>query len=100
MLTREKKSSFPELNPGSKRRAPGQQRRYGDPFRRKLIAAVMALRDHGEPPPGAENPLVYRTRSGSVFLPKTADWIAATEHLREVFVEHPALDPEPKALAS
>jgi phenylpropionate dioxygenase-like ring-hydroxylating dioxygenase large terminal subunit len=67
--------------------------------RRRLIAAAMALRDQGEPPPGAENPRVYRTRSGSVFLPKTADWIAATEHLRQAFVEHAELDPEPKALA-
>ena len=67
--------------------------------RRRLIAAAMALRDQGEPPPGAENPRVYRTRSGSVFLPKTADWIAAPEHLRQAFVEHAELDPEPKALA-
>jgi len=38
--------------------------------RRRLIAAAQALREQGETPPGAENPLVYRTRSGSVFLPK------------------------------
>jgi hypothetical protein len=67
--------------------------------RRRLMAAVQALREHAEPPPGAENPRVYRTRSGSVFLPKGTDWLAATEHLREAFVEHPELDPEPKALA-
>jgi phenylpropionate dioxygenase-like ring-hydroxylating dioxygenase large terminal subunit len=66
--------------------------------RRRLIAAAQALRDQGETPPGAENPRVYRTRSGSVFLPKDADWVAATEDLRKAFVEHPELDPEPKAL--
>jgi phenylpropionate dioxygenase-like ring-hydroxylating dioxygenase large terminal subunit len=67
--------------------------------RRRLIAAAQALREHGEPPPGAENPLVYRTRSGSVFLPKGADWIAATEDLRKAFVEHPELNPDPRVLA-
>jgi hypothetical protein len=66
--------------------------------RRRLIAAATALQEHGEIPPGAENP-VYRTRSGSVFLPKDADWIAATNDLRRGFVEHPELDPEPTALA-
>jgi nitrite reductase/ring-hydroxylating ferredoxin subunit len=67
--------------------------------RRRLIAAAKALQEQGEIPPGAENPLVYRTRSGSVFLPKDADWIAATDDLRKGFVEHPELDPEPTALA-
>jgi hypothetical protein len=67
--------------------------------RRRLIGAALALRDQGEIPPGAENPLVYRTRSGSVFLPKDADWIAATEDLRRAFVDHPELDPDPKVFA-
>jgi phenylpropionate dioxygenase-like ring-hydroxylating dioxygenase large terminal subunit len=67
--------------------------------RRRLMAAARALREHGEIPPGAENPAVYRTRSGSVFLPKDADWIAATEDLRAAFVDHPELDPDPKVLA-
>jgi phthalate 4,5-dioxygenase oxygenase subunit len=67
--------------------------------RRRLMAAATALREQGEIPPGAENPLVYRTRSGSVFLPKDADWIAATEGLRQAFVEHPELDPDPKVIA-
>ncbi|MBV9582100.1 MAG: hypothetical protein JO057_26250, partial [Chloroflexi bacterium] len=66
---------------------------------RRLIAAATALQAHGEIPPGAENPLVYRTRSGSVCLPKDADWIAATVDLRKGFVVHPELDPQPKALA-
>jgi phenylpropionate dioxygenase-like ring-hydroxylating dioxygenase large terminal subunit len=67
--------------------------------RRRFIAAAEALREHGETPPGAENPLVYRTRSGSVFLPKDVDWIAATEDLRKAFVDHPELDPNPTVLA-
>jgi phenylpropionate dioxygenase-like ring-hydroxylating dioxygenase large terminal subunit len=67
--------------------------------RRRLMAAARALREHGEIPPGAANPAVYRTRSGSVFLPKDADWIAATEDLRAAFVDHPELDPDPKVLA-
>jgi phthalate 4,5-dioxygenase len=66
--------------------------------RRRLIAAANALRESGEAPPGADNPAVYRTRSGSVFLPRGADWIAATDDLRKAFVEHPELDPNPKVL--
>ncbi len=66
--------------------------------RRRLIAAAQALREHGESPPGADNPQVYRTRSGSVFLPKNADWVAATDDLGKAFMEHPELDPEPKVL--
>jgi phenylpropionate dioxygenase-like ring-hydroxylating dioxygenase large terminal subunit len=67
--------------------------------RRRLMAAARALQEQGEIPPGAENPHVYRTRSGSTFLPKDADWLAATEDLRKAFVEHPELDPNPKVLA-
>jgi hypothetical protein len=67
--------------------------------RRRLIAAAEALREQGEVPPGAENPLVYRTRSGSVFLPRDADWIAATEDLRKAFVDRPELEQEPRILA-
>jgi phthalate 4,5-dioxygenase len=66
--------------------------------RRRLLTAVRALRETGEVPPGADNPAIYRTRSGSVFLPKGADWIAATGDLRAAFVEHPELDPNPKVL--
>jgi phthalate 4,5-dioxygenase oxygenase subunit len=60
--------------------------------RRRLIAAAKALRDSGTLPPGAEDPTVYRVRSGGVILPRDANWIEATEHLREAFVEHPELD--------
>ncbi len=67
--------------------------------RRRLIAAAQALHERGEIPPGAEDPRVYRTRSGSVFLPRDADWVAATEDLRQAFVEHPELEEEPRVLA-
>jgi phenylpropionate dioxygenase-like ring-hydroxylating dioxygenase large terminal subunit len=67
--------------------------------RRRLMAAARALREHSEVPPGSENPAVYRTRSGSVFLPKDVDWIAATEDLRAAFVDHPELDPDPRVVA-
>ena len=40
----------------------------------------------------ADDPTVYRVRSGGVILPREANWIEATEHLRQAFVEHPDLD--------
>jgi nitrite reductase/ring-hydroxylating ferredoxin subunit len=61
--------------------------------RRRLIDAVRALADHGTTPPGVDNPEVYRVRSGGVFLPKEANWVAATDDLRKGFVDHPELDP-------
>jgi phthalate 4,5-dioxygenase oxygenase subunit len=61
--------------------------------RRRLIAAARALAEHGTLPPGVDNPEVYRVRSGGVFLPKGANWVAETEELRRAFVEHPELDP-------
>ena len=39
-----------------------------------------------------EHPEFYRLRAGSTLLPVDADWISATEKLREAFVEHTALD--------
>jgi phthalate 4,5-dioxygenase oxygenase subunit len=50
--------------------------------RRRMIAAAKALRDENTVPPGVENPEVYRTRTGSVVLPRSADWLEATEHAR------------------
>jgi hypothetical protein len=64
--------------------------------RRRLLDAARALEEHGTAPPGARDPSVYRARSGSVFLPEGADWITATEHLREAFVDHPELEANPK----
>jgi nitrite reductase/ring-hydroxylating ferredoxin subunit len=64
--------------------------------RRRLLDAARALAEHGTPPPGVRDPSVYRTRSGSLFLPTGADWIEATQHLREAFVDHPELSPNPR----
>ncbi len=59
--------------------------------RRRMIEAAKALRDSGAPPPTADTPGAYATRPGGVVLPRTANWIEATEHLRRGFVEHPEL---------
>ena len=57
--------------------------------RQRILNAVYALRDRAETPPGVDNPHVYAVRSGSVFLPKGADWIRDTAELRQAYVEHP-----------
>jgi hypothetical protein len=59
--------------------------------RRCLMRAAQALRDAGTTPPGVDTPQLYRQRSGGVILPRTADWLEATQELRQAFVEHPAL---------
>ena len=61
--------------------------------RRRLIQAAKALRDHGTPPPGVENPEVYAQRSGGVILPRSADWFEATKDLRRAFEKHEDLAP-------
>jgi hypothetical protein len=38
-----------------------------------------------------DHPEHYRQRSGGIVLPRSADWITATEHLRLAFVSHPDL---------
>jgi hypothetical protein len=58
--------------------------------RRRIIAAAKALRDHGTRPPGADDPTVYRVRSGGTILPRNVDWLEATAALREAFVDHDA----------
>jgi hypothetical protein len=50
--------------------------------RRRVINAARALRDKGEVPPGVDNPELYRTRSGSVILPRSASWLEATQAAR------------------
>ena len=61
--------------------------------RQRLLNAVKALQDQGVPPPGVDEPEVYRVRSGGIILPKDADWIEATRERRKAFVEHADLDP-------
>jgi hypothetical protein len=60
--------------------------------RRRLINAVTAFAETGSTPMTVEHPEFYRLRSGSTLLPIDADWITATENLREAFVEHAQLD--------
>jgi len=50
--------------------------------RMRLLNAVKAHRD-GVTPPGLENPESYRIRSGSVVLPRDADWMDATKRLSQ-----------------
>ncbi|HEY3117073.1 MAG TPA: Rieske 2Fe-2S domain-containing protein [Chloroflexota bacterium] len=53
--------------------------------RRRLIAAAKALRDEGTPPPGVDNPEIYRVRSAIVNLRKDADWIEETREVVKAF---------------
>ncbi len=62
-------------------------------IRRRLMKAARDLTQNGIAPPGADNPAAFRVRSGGVFLPDGADWIAGTENLRKAFADHPELDP-------
>jgi phthalate 4,5-dioxygenase len=55
--------------------------------RRRLINAAKALREKGQVPPGVDNPEVYRTRSGSVILPRSVNWLDATQAARWPKVE-------------
>jgi phenylpropionate dioxygenase-like ring-hydroxylating dioxygenase large terminal subunit len=59
--------------------------------RQRMLRAIYALRDHGAVPPGVDEPEVYAVRSGSVFLPRGADWLQATEALRKAYAEHPEI---------
>ncbi|HEV7665399.1 MAG TPA: Rieske 2Fe-2S domain-containing protein [Chloroflexota bacterium] len=61
--------------------------------RRRLLAAVEAHMKYGTVPMAVDNPEVYGVRSGGVILPDGTDWVAATQHLRQAFVEHRDLDP-------
>jgi phenylpropionate dioxygenase-like ring-hydroxylating dioxygenase large terminal subunit len=51
--------------------------------RRRLLAAVRALAERSETPPGVDQPEVYRKRSGQAVLPAGVDWLEATKQLRE-----------------
>ena len=62
--------------------------------RRRLIDAARALRDNGTPPPGAEDPSLYGTRSGGIVLPRGVNWVEATAERRKAFVTHDGLSRE------
>jgi nitrite reductase/ring-hydroxylating ferredoxin subunit len=63
--------------------------------RRALIKSAKALQEHGAVPATVDNPELYLTRSGGVILPNDADWLLATEHLRQAFVDHEDLNEAP-----
>ena len=60
--------------------------------RRRLLLAAQALADQGLVPPGVDDPDVFAARAGGVFLPRDADWLEATQSLRQGFSKHPELD--------
>lgn len=47
--------------------------------RRKILAVVKALRDHGVEPPGVHAPELYTARSCATVLPKELDWEEALD---------------------
>jgi phenylpropionate dioxygenase-like ring-hydroxylating dioxygenase large terminal subunit len=59
--------------------------------RRCLIRTAQALRQAGTIPPAVDAPELYRQRSGGVILPRSADWLEATQELRKAFVENAVL---------
>jgi hypothetical protein len=61
--------------------------------RRRLMRAARDLQA-GITPPAVDHPELYRQRSGGVILPRSADWVEATEELRRAFVRRPLLVPQ------
>ncbi len=59
--------------------------------RKRLLDAAKALAERGETPPGVRNPEHYRVRTGEIFLPVSADWVAETEELRKSPLVGPAI---------
>ena len=57
-----------------------------------MLMAAQALAEQGLVPPGADDPEVFGARAGGVFLPRDAEWLEATEGLRQGFVQHQDLD--------
>jgi len=62
--------------------------------RRRLLEAARLLRTAGVVPAGVDDPTVYAVRSGGVELPRSANWVRATEALRRARAEHPELTRE------
>jgi phthalate 4,5-dioxygenase len=62
--------------------------------RRRLLQVARDLRERGITPPGVEDPSIFGVRAGGVILKRDADWLAATERLRQAFVKHTKLSTE------
>ena len=56
--------------------------------RRRLMKAAIDLQQ-GIIPPTVDHPKLYRQRSSGVILPRSADWVEATEELRAASVRRP-----------
>ncbi len=54
--------------------------------RRRAIAAARALAETGEVPASVDHPALFLVRSGGVVLPRTAQWLDATQELRQAHV--------------
>jgi phthalate 4,5-dioxygenase len=53
-------------------------------FRKRLIGCARALRDNKTVTPTVVDPSLYRVRGAAALLPKSADWMAATDEIRKV----------------
>jgi phenylpropionate dioxygenase-like ring-hydroxylating dioxygenase large terminal subunit len=54
--------------------------------RRRLLEEVRKFMDTGAPPPGVDNPEMYRVRPVGALLSKGADWVKETEERRRAVV--------------
>jgi hypothetical protein len=53
--------------------------------RRRLLDAARALRESNTPPPGVDDPMAYRFRSGWIVLPEEVNFWEGARELREAF---------------
>jgi len=60
--------------------------------RQRLLEAARAFADHKTPPPGVDEPQLYATRAGGVFIPEGAVWTEFVKDLVPAFVDHPEID--------
>jgi len=60
-------------------------------MRRCIINAAKALRDRGVTPTGVDDPDAYAVHSGSVVLPRDADWVAETRRALQAASNLPLL---------
>lgn len=51
--------------------------------RQKILSAAKDLHEHGTLPTIVDRPDMYGVRSGSIILPRAADWLEATAELRD-----------------
>ena len=56
--------------------------------RRRLLGAALAFRDEGTPPPGVDEPHLYRVRSACLVVPKDEPWVDAAQEWMEAFSTH------------